>query len=166
MKLLQWVPIVLLLFLLHGRACAQALVAMPGPELVTGAGLLSIDRGEKQWLASADWRFAELKWNIRPWVGVAFAERGTWYTSAGLIYTQSLGAGWRLSVGSAPTYYQAGNGKFLGESFEFYSFAEVGHDFADGEAINLRFGHISNAHLSDYNPGTELLMLNWSVRFN
>ncbi len=165
MKFLHLAVLSCLFVIFNEHAGAQVIVTPPGSELVTGAGLLSVDRGEKQWLASADWRFSPLQWNIRPWLGAAFAERGTWYLSAGLVYILPLASGWRLSVGFAPTDYQAGAGKVLGDSLEFYSFAEAGYSSAKGQAVNLRFGHLSNAHLSDYNPGTEILMLNWSVPF-
>ncbi len=166
MKIPCRILIFLLPFFINQRASAQTGMAPPGPELVAGAGLLSIDRGEKQWLASADWRFSSFKWNIRPWLGAAFAERGTWFLSAGVIYTLPMDSGWRMSVGFAPTDYRAGNGKFLGESLEFYSFAEAGYVRTSGQVFNLRFGHISNAHLASYNPGTEVLMLSWSVPFH
>jgi hypothetical protein len=165
MKILRLAVISFLPLFFQARARAQVVVEAPGPELVAGGGLLNVDKGEKQWLASTDWRFAPVWTNLRPWLGAAWAERGTGYLSAGLVYTLPIRSGWRISVGFDPTDYRAGNGKFLGENFEFYSFAETGYAFANGQAVNARFGHISNAHLSDYNPGTELLMLNWSIPF-
>jgi len=165
MKFIRLAVILCLPWFFHSGARAQIAVAGSGPELVAGAGSLNIDKGTKQLLASADWRFSPFFWNLQPWFGAAFAERGTMFLSAGLVYTHRFDSGWRFSLGSAPSDYRAGNGKFLGENFEFYSFAETGYTFANQQAVSLRFGHISNAHLADHNPGTELLMLNWAVPF-
>lgn len=136
--------------------------AMPGGELVAASGVFDVLNGDRQWLASIEYRLAPQQWGLRPWLGVAASEGTTWFASAGLLYTVQAD-GWRCSLGFAPSYYTTAVGKQLGQDLEFYTYAEVGYLFPDGQAINVRFGHISNAHLADKNPGAEILELGFSI---
>jgi hypothetical protein len=147
-----------------GRSLAQTVLPTPGPELVGGVGMLNALESGKQPFAFVDYRFAPVgSWGLRPWVGATVADRGTWFASAGLVYTLPLDSAWRLSGGLAPSYYEAGQGQKLGLDLEFYSYVEAGYVFHRGDALNLRFAHLSNAGLANSNPGTALLMLAYSV---
>ncbi len=143
---------------------AQADEALP-PELLMGAGVLDpLHRAEhSQWMAALEYRFKELRWNLRPWLGVAHAERGTTLASAGLVYTLAVTSGLRFSAGWAPSYYDAGAGRDLGSRFDFYSFAEAEYAFENQHVVSLRFGHLSNCGFAGSNPGTETLMLSYSL---
>lgn len=135
------------------------------PELLVGAGILNVlhDARPGQAMGSIEYRFPDYKWHLRPWVGLAQAEFGTWFASAGLLYTFKPADGWRLSAGWAPSYYDQAGGRNLGSDLEFYSFAEVGYELSGGNVISLRFGHLSNGGLADYNPGIETLQLSCSL---
>jgi hypothetical protein len=134
-------------------------------ELVIGGGFvhfLQEDHGT-QWMGVIEYRFQEVKWDLRPWVGVAYAEGGTNFASAGLLYTKAMANGLRFSVGFAPSYYEPGNGRDLGNDLNFYSFAEAGYVLKSSHVVSLRIGHLSNGGLADRNPGTETVQLSYSL---
>lgn len=164
MKLRVWITIALGGAFFGASTKAETQERLPA-EWVIEAGVLNVlhDDEDEQWMGGLEYRLPEVKWGVRPWVGVAHAEEGTTLVSAGLIYTFKARSGWRLSAGWAPTYYDRGGGKDLGGDLEFYTFGEVGYEFRNHHALGLRFGHLSNGGFCDRNPGTETLMLSYSL---
>lgn len=136
-----------------------------GAEIVAGVGLLNVfhDQESEQWMGSLECRFREWRWDLRPWIGIAQAEKGTTFVSAGLSYTHEMKNGVRLTAAFAPTFYDANNGRDLGSKLEYYTFGEVGYSFKNHHVLSLRLGHISNAGLAAHNPGVETLMLTYSL---
>ena len=134
-------------------------------ELVLGAAVINILDTAKShnMVAAVEYRFGEFKWNLRPWVGIAYAESDTYYASAGLALTVPFESGLEFTLGFAPSYYHQGNGKDLGYDLEFYSFAEIGWKFENDHAVKLRVGHLSNAGFGNKNPGTEVVQLGYSL---
>ncbi|MBW8781575.1 MAG: acyloxyacyl hydrolase [Verrucomicrobia bacterium] len=129
-----------------------------------GGGTIDVlDNTDRHWSAAVEYRFDPWRWNLRPWLGATYAEEQTYLLSAGLVFTWPTRSGLHFSVGWAPSYYHRGGGKNLGSDFEFYSFGEIGYTFKNRHSLNLRFGHVSNAGLKSYNPGTELLELGYSI---
>ena len=57
------------------------------------------------------------------------------------------------------------NGKELGGTLEFRTGAELAWRFDDYSRLGLALHHISNASIYDSNPGTEMLVLTYSVPF-
>jgi hypothetical protein len=64
----------------------------------------------------------------------------------------------------APSLYWKGtSGKDLGHPLEFRSGLEIAYRFDDRSRLGLAVHHLSNASISDDNPGTELLTLYYSL---
>ena len=145
---------------------AQESRALPA-EIVAGAGLLNVfnDSADAEWLGTLEYRFDEVDWGIRPWVGLAQSERGTHFASAGLLYTYRTANGLRLSAGWAPTYYDRGSGQKLGGDLQFLSFGEIGYVLKNRQIVGVRLGHLSNGGFSKPNPGIETLELTYSLPF-
>ncbi|MBT5810587.1 MAG: acyloxyacyl hydrolase, partial [Rhodospirillaceae bacterium] len=55
------------------------------------------------------------------------------------------------------------DGKDLGNTVEFRSGVELAYRLDDRARLGVAFHHISNASLSDNNPGTETLTLTFSL---
>jgi len=95
--------------------------------------------------------------SVHPFVGVEGTTDGSIYGLGGLkaevkydnVYvTPSFGVG----------LYSSGEGKNMGSPIEFRTGVEVGYEFNNaGERIGLAISHISNAEISDTNPGAEQL---------
>ena len=136
----------------------------PTRELIAGAGVINVlDNTDRRLAGMVEARFEPFKWNLRPWAGVTFSEKQNYLLAAGLVFTKQTQAGFRFSVGWAPGYYHRGGGTDLGDGLEFYSFGEVGWMFKNQHVLSLRFGHMSNGGLKNYNPGTEILELGYSL---
>ncbi len=138
-----------------------------GAELLAGFGVLNLqqDGDTVQWMGAVEYRFDEVKWNLRPWVGYTRAEQGTNFISAGLLYTYKHSSGFNLSIAWAPSYYDVNDGWDLGGKLNFYSFLETGYAFKNDHVVSVRVGHLSNGGLGYRNPGTETLQLSYSVPF-
>jgi lipid A 3-O-deacylase len=94
---------------------------------------------------------------IRPMAGLEGTSADALYAFGGLMFDLFLGPHLFISPNEVVGLYGRGNGKELGSAVEFRSTLEVGYRFDNAARISVSVGHISNAKLSAYNPGTELL---------
>jgi len=65
----------------------------------------------------------------------------------------------------APSFYWRGSSKNLGYPLEFRSAIAAAYRFDDRSRLGLEFYHLSNAGFDDHNPGTEVLLLKYSLPF-
>jgi hypothetical protein len=102
-------------------------------------------------------------WLFKPFVGAMGTTDGASYYYAGVLIDVFLGRRVVVTPSFAPGYYARGSGYDLGHGVEFRSQLEVAYRFDDRSRLGVSFGHMSNAGLGDKNPGTESLMLNYSI---
>lgn len=106
-----------------------------------------------------------IKWGIRPIVGGTISTEGSLYGYAGFdwdiplwnsgfIFTPSLAIG---------AYDRNGGGQDLGGAIEFRDSLELSYEFENAHRLGLNFYHMSNASIYDSNPGSESLMVTYSV---
>lgn len=135
----------------------------------TGSAGLYFDLGDKAGTNKAtearlEYRFGtELysagSWlSVRPFVGGSTTSDGMLYGLGGVlfdftwgnfVFTPSLGAG----------LWTRGDGKDLGSALEFRTMFEIGYRFENEARVTAAFSHMSNANISDTNPGANSLML-------
>jgi hypothetical protein len=107
-------------------------------------------------------------WSLRPAVGVMGTSEDAVYGHAGFRLDLPLaGRLGRITVTPqvAAGYYERGDDKNLGGSFHFRSGLEVSARLGRRQSLGLLFYHLSNAGIEDRNPGTESLVVTWSVAF-
>ncbi|QJE72336.1 acyloxyacyl hydrolase [Aerophototrophica crusticola] len=92
---------------------------------------------------------------LRPWVGVELTTDGMKYALGGLLLDIPIGPLVITPSFGAGAFYR-GAGKDLGSWVEFRSTIEVGYRFDNGMRISAAYGHISNAGITDDNPGAEI----------
>jgi len=109
----------------------------------------------------SDMRF----WKLVPFIGLAGTSDAAVYGYAGLGTDIFLGRRVVLQPNAAFVGYHKGNGKDLGGEFQFRTGGEIAWRFDDWSRLAIAFHHISNAGIYDANPGTELLVLTYSVPF-
>ena len=109
----------------------------------------------------SDMRF----WKLVPFIGLAGTSDAAVYGYAGLGMDIFLGRRVVLQPNAAFVGYHKGNGKDLGGEFQFRTGGEIAWRFDDWSRLAIAFHHISNAGIYDANPGTELLVLTYSVPF-
>ena len=134
--------------------------------LTLGGGFYDINDNKGAAELRLEWKGSKLFWGIKPIVG-AMA------TSDGAVYGYG-GIGWDLYFGrrivATPSFaagaYHDGLGKDLGSTIEFRSALELAWRFDNDTRLGLMIYHLSNASISDNNPGTEVLSLGLSVPLN
>jgi hypothetical protein len=65
----------------------------------------------------------------------------------------------------SPSLYWRGGGKNLGYPLEFRSAIAMAYRFDDRSRLGVELYHLSNAGLDKHNPGTEVLLLKYSLPF-
>lgn len=93
---------------------------------------------------------------VKPWLGVEVTSDIAAYGVAGVLSDFYFGRRWVLTPSFGIGVYADGDGKDLGSAIEFRSQIEFGYRFDDRSRVSLAVGHISNAHLTEQNPGTEI----------
>lgn len=94
---------------------------------------------------------------------VSDGEVDTFYTSAGILMNIALDDRWQLTPSFGAGYYNNGHGLNLGLDMEFRSALEMSFELSNGQRVGLAVVHLSNSSLSDANPGTETVQLNWMI---
>lgn len=148
-------------------APAQPAPAMRGedPKFIQFAGgWFDMNRQKNQ---AAEFRVEyhhdERYWIFKPIAGVMATSDNATYIYAGVKIDVYLGNRWVLTPSFAPGWYRRGHGLDLGYALEFRSQLDLAYRFDDRSRLGVSFGHMSNASIGDTNPGTESLMLNYSV---
>ncbi len=104
-------------------------------------------------------------WKLIPFIGLAGTSDEAIYSYAGLGLDIYLGRRVVIQPNAAVVGYHEGNGKDLGGEFQFRTGGEIAWRFDDWSRLGIAFHHISNAGIYESNPGTELLVLTYSVPF-
>lgn len=113
-----------------------------------------------------EYRFAHGFFFLKPLVGALGTSDSSIYAYGGFRVELKLGEHFVLMPLATVGYFNKGSGKNLGSPIEFKTGAELDYQFSDASRLGLAFDHISNAGLTRRNPGTESLLLVYSVPFN
>ena len=106
-------------------------------------------------------------WVFKPFLTAAGVSNGMSFIGAGVLIDVYLGRRWVVTPSFAPTWWRGKTSKLdMGHAVEFRSQLEVAYRFDDRSRLGLSFSHYSNASLGDTNPGTETLMVNYSIPFD
>lgn len=153
--------------LLTGGVFAGSADAADDPAYITvGAGLYDFngrddEGGEFRLEYRSDYELGPLK----PFAALAGTTTGSTFIGVGLLMDIHMGDHFVLTPSLAPHYYNAGSDtdKDLGHEIEFRSQLEFAYQFDDNSRLGLSVSHYSNAGLGTNNPGSETLMLNFSI---
>jgi hypothetical protein len=139
-------------------ALAAGPAAAAEPAAVAGFGVFGPEAGENHSaVLEIEYRFRPWRFGIGPVLGAATTTDGGMYLRAGLGRDFALGERWNANVSLAGTGYQPGNGKKLGRGFEFRSALDLSYRIQPGVRLGLAVAHLSNAGISETNPGVETL---------
>jgi len=82
------------------------------------------------------------------------------YVAVNLVFDCDVGRRFRLTLSSGPGLYEHEDpAPNLGSPVEFLSTLELSWRVHRDQRLALALGHLSNAHLAPYNPGTEVATL-------
>lgn len=136
------------------------------PDFFTfAAGVYDINDDETAGDFRVEYRSDLRFWEIMPFVGLMVTTDEAVYGYAGFGIDLFFGRRIVLSPTAAFGAYSDGDGKELGGTLEFRTGAELAWRFDDYSRLGLALHHISNASIYDSNPGTEMLVLTYSVPF-
>ena len=140
-------------------AWCEPVTGVPGPLVVLTAGRFNIeDPSEGPTGGGVEYRWAPLeRWRLIPSVGFTLADGGVAYGYAALHYDFRLGQSWFLTPVVGGGLFSNGGDLDLGHAVQFKSGIELTARIADRYRVGLVFYHLSNAGLSDDNPGVEVL---------
>lgn len=135
--------------------------------LSVGAGMFDVnddeEAGEFRLEYRSDYRFLYF---LKPFVGVSATTDRAVYGYFGVLADLYFGKRIVLTPSAAVGGYSDGDGKDLGSTIEFRTGGEIAWRFDDRSRLGVAFHHISNANLDDVNPGTEIVVLNYSLPFD
>jgi len=136
--------------------------------LTFSAGAFDINRQKDQGAEfSLEYRSDKKFWVFKPFLHAAGVTNGMTFFGAGVLIDMYFGRRWVLTPSFAPTWWRGKTDDLdLGHALEFRTRLEMAYRFDDRSRLGLSFSHSSNASLGDANPGTESLMVNYSVPFS
>jgi hypothetical protein len=105
----------------------------------------------------SDFKFLAFK----PFGGVMGTTDKSYFAYAGIWLDIFWGNRVVTGFSVAPGYYHKGDGKDLGHKFEIRSQFEIAYRFDDRSRLGLSVSHMSNASVSDSNPGEETVALTY-----
>ena len=100
---------------------------------------------------------------LKPMIGAMLNTDGGIYGYGGINLDIFLGRRWVVMPNFAIGGYRRGSSKDLSSIIEFRSGLEIAYRFDDRSRLGVAISHISNASISDNNPGTESLVLTYSI---
>ena len=100
---------------------------------------------------------------LKPMIGLLGNREGGIYGYGGVNLDIYFGKRWVVMPSFAIGGYRRGSAKDLGSVIEFRSGLEIAYRFDDRSRLGVAISHISNASISDNNPGTESAVLSYSI---
>jgi len=98
-----------------------------------------------------------------PAIGYAFADNGASFVYTDVRRDYHLHESWFLSPSIGLGTFSKGTNFDLGKTLEFRSGIELAYHRRDQIRLGVAFFHLSNAGLSEINPGTEALVFSLSL---
>jgi hypothetical protein len=154
------------------------MIGAPAP-LRAEPAAVAVDAGEHNVLRNkgdggevgAEVRFTPYRFSFMPQVipdlvpvlGAMRTSKGTLYEYAGFRLDFPVAERWVTTIGFGAGNYHHGDGKKLGGPVELRSGIELARRFGAGSRLGLCLYHLSNAGLYEHNPGSESLVLDWTI---
>ncbi len=123
------------------------------PLLVIGNGYIDSSK-YRGWSMQAEYKSDRYIWRgVRPQATFLLTDYGAGYGGFGLGWEFYLSKHFMLIPSFCPVIYWRGNGKDLGCPVEFRSCIEIAYETKKKMRFGFQIFHVSNANISDRNPG-------------
>lgn len=100
---------------------------------------------------------------LTPTVGVAASTDENFWGYVGLHYDYNFVGSWHAIPLLGVGLFEKGDGKDLGGVVVFRSGLELAYELENGHRVSLSFYHLSNASIYELNPGSNSLVVSWSL---
>ena len=94
---------------------------------------------------------------FHPFAGFETISRGSLYGLGGFDMDWFISRHWLFNWSEGAGIYYRGNGPRMGSFLQFRSQAELGWRFDNAMRLTAQFSHISDAKITRWNPGAEIL---------
>jgi lipid A 3-O-deacylase len=131
--------------------------------VAVGAGVYDVLHNYTAGQARLEFRFGQRWFFLKPMVGVLATTDKSVMGYFGFRFDLYLGQHVVVTPNAAVGAFYRGDGKQLGSTIEFKTGGEFAWRFDDHSRLGLQFDHISNAGIGKHNPGTESLVLYYSI---
>ena len=131
--------------------------------LAVSAGGFDVNDNETAGEFRIEYRSDRKYFFLKPMIGAMLNTDGGVYGYGGINLDIFLGRRWVVMPNFAIGGYRRGSSKDLGSVMEFRSGLEIAYRFDDRSRLGVAFQHISNASIDDNNPGTESVVLTYSI---
>ncbi len=146
-----------------GLTVATATWADDPSFLAVSAGGYDVNDNETAAEARIEFRWNQKFLGFKPMIGLLGNSKGGIYGYGGINLDIFMGNRWVMTPNFAIGGYRRGVSKDLGNVLEFRSGLELAYRFDDRARLGVALSHISNASISNNNPGTESLVLTYSI---
>ena len=136
------------------------------PLLTVGGGCFNVQRDKRSAQFQIEYKFANDFFYARPMIGAFITSKYAFYTYAGIGWDLHLSKYIVITPSFAPGLYFQGKDKNLGFPIEFRTCMELAYKFKNKARLGIEFYHLSNASLSNRNPGEESLVIFYSLPLN
>jgi hypothetical protein len=134
------------------------------PDFLTiGIGGFDVNDNETAAEFRIEYRSGRAFFFLKPMIGLLGNSKGGIYGYGGVNLDIYLGTRWVVMPSFAIGGYRRGSAKDLGSVIELRSGIEIAYRFANRARLGVAVSHISNAGISDNNPGTESILLSFSI---
>ncbi|MGE5539632.1 MAG: acyloxyacyl hydrolase [Gemmatimonas sp.] len=152
--------------LLAAPARAQTATEAGDPDFLSfGAGAFDVFHDETSAAFQLEYASDKRLWVFHPIAGVMVNGDMGGDVYAGVGIDLFFGNRWVVTPAFAPSAYWRGSSKNLGQILEFRSSISAAYRFDDRSRLGLELYHLSNAGMDRHNPGTEVLLLKYSLPF-
>ncbi len=135
------------------------------PAIQLSGGVFNVGKTPTQAEAGVELRAPIRLWRLDFAGGVAATEEGSYWGYLGLRRDFDASPRLVVALGLAVAGYEQGDGKDLGGSVQFRSSIDFGYRTTDRTRLGLTVHHLSNAGLEEFNPGSNSVLLTYSIDF-
>lgn len=139
------------------------LSAQESRSLAFSAGAFNFNKDPTVVEAGIEYRHPINVWKLAVAGGLTANVDGALYVFGGLRRDFKLGGPWLITPGFGIALYEKGDSKDLGGLVEFRSALEIGHQWPSRHRLAFAIYHLSNAGIHDLNPGSNSLILTYSL---
>jgi len=100
---------------------------------------------------------------VKPWIGLQTNNDGFFWGGAGILFDAPIGKYFYISPSFGPGIYSKGSSKDMGSKIEFRSTFEAGVRFSGDTRLGVYVSHISNAKITEHNPGENTIGATLSI---
>lgn len=153
------------LCLLLGSLCTlSAEIFDRDPPLISlGAGVGEVFDSHPKAGFMIEYRPAFRWHHVGSWVCLGQGADQAIYAGAGILMNLHCGSRWILTPSFGGGYFKPSDILDLGSELEFRSGLEFSFRFKNEQRLGLSLSHLSNGGISEKNPGTEILLLMYSI---